>query len=153
MSVNRPGSLSGLRVRRAAFEADRVLDAAEVLDMPVIELARTVADPDHMPRGRVPVARGGIDARERLLVAEQQRLVAGVEFRRAQFRVALEIEAAGAHEIQRIGNAVRQFLVTARLLRILDEAEHPLMHAAEIGEAAGRERAQQVQRRRRLAVR
>ena len=120
--------------------------------MAVIELAGAVADPDHVAGGRVPVAGGGIDAGQRLLVAEQQRLVAGVEIGRAQLGMALEIEAAGAHEIERLGNAVGQLLVAARLRRILQEAEHPLMHAAEIGEAAGRERAQQVQRRRRLAI-
>ena len=120
--------------------------------MAVVELAGAVADPDHVARGRVPVAGGGIDAREGLLVAEQQRLVAGVEIGGAQLGMAFEIEAAGAHEVQRVGNAIGQFLVAARLRRILQEAEHPLMHAAEIGEAAGREGAQQVQRRRRLPI-
>jgi hypothetical protein len=79
--------------------------------------------------------------------------VAGVEIGGAQLGVAFEIEPAGAHEVQRIRDAVRQFLVTARLRGILEEAEHPLVHAAEIGEAAGRKRTQQVQRRRRLAIR
>ena len=83
--------------------------------MAVIELAGAVADPDHMTRGRVPVAGGGIDPREGLLVAEQQRFVAGVEIGGAQFRMAFEIEAAGAHEIQRVRDTIRQFLVTARL--------------------------------------
>ncbi len=120
--------------------------------MAVIELAGAVADPDHVARSRVPVAGHGIDAGEGLLVAEQQRLVAGVEIGGAQLRVAFQIEPAGAHEIQRVGDAVGQFLVTPRLRRILQEAEHPLMHAAEIGKAAGGEGAQQVQGRRRLAV-
>ena len=120
--------------------------------MAVIELPRAVADPDHVARGRVPVAGGGIDAREGLLVAEQQRLVAGVEIGGAQLGMAFKVEAAGAHEVQRVGNAIRQFLVTARLRGILQETEHPLMHAAEIGEAAGSERAQQIQRRRRLPI-
>ena len=121
--------------------------------MAVIELAGAVADPDHVARGGVPVAGGGIAAGHRLLVAEQQRLVAGVEIGAAQLRMAFEIEAAGAHEIQRVGDAVGQFLVAARLRRILHETEHPLMHAAEIGVAAGGEGAQQVQRRGRLPVR
>ncbi len=120
--------------------------------MAVIELARAVADPDHVAGGRVPVAGRGIDPREGLLVAEQQRLMAGVEIGGAQFGMAFEIEPAGAHEIQRLGNAVRQFLVTAVLRGILEKPQHPLMHAAEIGEAAGGEGAQQIQRRRRLAI-
>ena len=56
-------------------------------------------------------------------------------------------------KFERLGDAVGQFLVAARLRRILEEAEHPLMHAAEIGKAAGGEGAQQIQRRRRLPVR
>src|SRR3981081_4686611 len=65
--------------RGTALQSDRILDAAEIFHMAVIELAGAVADPDHMTRGRVPVAGRGIDPREGLLVAEQQRLVAGVD--------------------------------------------------------------------------
>src|SRR5580704_7342563 len=65
--------------RRPAFQSDRILDAAEIFDMAVIELAGAVADPDHVARGRVGRAAGGIDPGEGLLVAEQQRLVADVE--------------------------------------------------------------------------
>ena len=96
--------------RRAAFQADRVLDAAEELDMGMVELAGAIADPDHMAGGVVPVAGGGIDARHRLLVAEQQRLVAGVEIGRAHLRMRLRIDAAGAHEVERLGDALGQFL-------------------------------------------
>src|SRR6476620_6566179 len=71
--------------RRAAFQANRVLDAAEIFDMAVVELAGAVADPDHVARGRVPVAGGGIDAGEGLIVTQQQRLVAGVEVGGAPF--------------------------------------------------------------------
>src|SRR5882757_2791481 len=127
--------------RWAAFQADRVLDAAEIFDMAVIELAGAVADPYHVARGRVPIAGGGIDPGESLLVAEQQRFMAGVKVRGAQFGMAFQIETAGAHEVQRIRNAIGQFLVAARLRGILQEAQHPLMHAAEIGKTAGRERA------------
>ncbi len=74
--------------RGSAFQPDRVLDAAEIFDMAVIELTGAVADPDHVARGRVPVAGGRIDARKSLLVAEQQRFVAGVDIGRAQLRVA-----------------------------------------------------------------
>src|SRR5690242_4324063 len=124
--------LVGLQ-RWAAFEADRIFDAAEIFDMGVVELAGAVADPDHVARSRVPVAGGGVDAGEGLLVAEQQRLVAGVEVGGAQLRMGFEVEAAGAHEIQRLGDAVGQFLVAAGLRGILQEAEHPLMHAGKVG--------------------
>jgi hypothetical protein len=85
------GSASSSRISssaraRAALEADRVLDAAAELDMGVVRLAGAVADPQHVAGGGVPVAAGGIDAGQRLLVAEQQRLVAGVEIGGAQLR-------------------------------------------------------------------
>ena len=138
--------------RRAAFQADRILDAAAELDMRMVGLARAVADPDHVAGGRVPVAAGGIDARHRLLEAEQQRLVAGEEIRLPQLRVRFRVDADGAHEAQRLGDLVGQRLVALALRAVGDEAEHPLMHVLEVGVAARREGAEQVQRRRRLPV-
>src|SRR5437764_13711450 len=121
--------------------------------MAVTELWRAVADPDHVARRRIPIPGHGIDAREGLLIPEQQRLMAGVEIGGAQLGVALEIETASPHEVQRLRNAIGQLLVTPRLRGILEEAEHPLVNAAEIGETASCERAQQVERPRRLAIR
>ncbi len=56
--VDQPHQIVGLP-GRAAFEAERVLDAAEELDMAVIELARAVADPDQMRRAVVELAGAG----------------------------------------------------------------------------------------------
>ena len=140
------------RGRGTAFQADRVPDAAEELDMGMIELARAVADPDHVAGGVVPLAGGGIDARHRLLIAEQQRLVAGVEIGRAHLRMGLRIDADGAHELQRLGDALGDLLIAMRLRAVLDEAEHPAMRVVEVGVAARGEGAQQVQRRGRLSV-
>ena len=52
--------------------------------MRAIELAGAVADPQHMRRGVVPVAAGGIDPRHRLFIGQQQRFVAGIEIGGAQ---------------------------------------------------------------------
>src|SRR5882672_9278880 len=70
--------------RGAAVQADRILDAAELFDMAVIELAGAVADPDHMARRRIVTPACGIDPGEGLFIAEQQRLVAGIEIGGAQ---------------------------------------------------------------------
>ena len=97
ISVRRPGSFSGFSMsirrmqlvrlqRRAAFQADRVLDAAAEFDMRVVGLAGAVADPEHVAEVAYQSPVGGIDAGQRLLVAQQQRLVAGVEIGRAQLR-------------------------------------------------------------------
>ena len=48
--------------RRAAFEADRVLHPAAIFDMRAAERAGAVADPHHVARGRVIVARGRVRA-------------------------------------------------------------------------------------------
>ena len=89
---------------------------------------------------------GRVLARHRLLVTEQQRLVAGVEFGALELGMALEVEPAGLHEAERLGDAIGELLVVVRLRRVLDEAERPLPHIGEIGVAALHERAQQVQR-------
>ena len=118
----------------------------------MVRLARAVADPHHVAGGRVPVAGGGIVARHRLLEAEQQCLVAGVEFGDAHFRVALGVDPAGAHEVERLGDPPGKFRVARRLRAVLDEAQHPAVRVVEVGVAAGRERPQQVERRRRLPI-
>ena len=92
------------------------------------------------------------DAGHRLLVAEQQRLVAGVEIGDAHLRMGLRVDADRAHEVERLGDAVGELAVSSRERRVLHEAEHPAMDVLEVGVAAGREGSQEVQRRGRLPV-
>ena len=66
--------------------------------------------------------------------------------------MAFRDEPAGAHEIQRFGDAVGEFLIALACGRVLDEAQHPAMDVVQVGIAAAGEGAQQVQRRRRLAI-
>ena len=140
------------REARPAFYADRVLDAAQIIHMRMIEPARAVARPQEMARGRVPVAGRGIDARQRLLVAEQQRLMARVEARRAKLRRVVGRKPDGAHEAQGLADVVGELLIAMAGRTVRHEAEHPLMHVLQIGVAALREGAQQVQRGGRLAI-
>src|SRR4051794_14853198 len=74
--IDQPDQVVGLECR-PAFEPDRILDTAAEFDMSVVRLARAVANPQHMARGRVPVTGRRIDTGERLLITEQKRLVAG----------------------------------------------------------------------------
>ena len=138
--------------RRPAFEADRVLDTAAELDMGMIGLAGAVADPQHVARGRVPVAARRIDAGHGLLIAEQQRLVAGEEIGRAQLRRGVGIDAAGAHEAHGLGDAVGERLIALPGRTVFQETKRPFVDMLEIGIAALGEGAQQIEGRRRLPV-
>ncbi len=120
--------------------------------MGMARLPGAVADPEEMTRGRVPAAACGVDAGQRLLIAEQQRLMAGVETRRPELVQTFRRQAAGAHESQAVADAVGQLHVTFAGGAVGEETERPLMHALQIGEAALGEGAQEVERRRRLAI-
>ena len=120
--------------------------------MRAVRLARAVADPQEMRRAAVPIAGGGIDAGQRLLVRQQQRLVADVEIRLAQVARGRAGHAAGGHEGQRLVDAVRQVAVALGQRRALDEAQVPAVHLVQVGVAAGGEGAQQVQRAGRLEI-
>src|SRR5947209_9459443 len=64
----------------------------------------------------------------------------------------LRIEADRPHEAERLGNAVGEFPVSARLRAVLDEAEHPAMRVFEIGIAPSGEGTNEIECRRRLAI-
>ena len=77
------------------------------------------------------------------LVVQQQGLVAGVELHALE---RLEVGAAGRHELDGAVDVPGQGLV-AGVGRVLGEALVPLVHQAQVGEAALREGADQVQGR------
>ncbi len=85
------------------------------------------------------------DAGQRLLVAEQQRFVAGVEIGGAQLGMAFQIEPAGLHEGERLGNPVGELDISLRLLPVGDGFQHPLVDATEARIAAMGEGAQQIE--------
>ena len=149
ISVMRPGSLAGFSMlqdaqqivrllRRADLHAERVLHAAQELDMRAVQLTRAVADPQEMRRAAVPVAGGGIDPGQRLLVGQQQRLVADVEVGLAHVARGGAGHAAGRHERQRLVDAVRQVLVARGQRRARGEIQVPAMHLVQVGIAAAR---------------
>ena len=140
------------RQGRSAFQPDGILDAPHVLDMGMVGLARAVPDPEHVAGGGVPVSRRRIDARHRLLEAEQQRFVARIEIGRPHLRMGFRIDADGPHEVETLSDPFRDLAVSGGLRRILHEAEHPAVRILQIGVAAGGESADQVEGGRRLTV-
>jgi len=63
----------------AAFHPQRIADPAAEFDMRTIIEPSTVADPDHVRAGIVPIARQAVPPGHRLFVREQQRFVARVK--------------------------------------------------------------------------
>ncbi len=64
----------------------------------------------------------------------------------------LGIDAAGAHEVERLGETAGEILIALRLRAILDERQHPLMRIRQVGVTAAGEGAQQIECRRRLPI-
>ena len=163
MSVSRPGRRSGFNRSHSAttssglqcgpdLHADRVVDAGQELEVGPVELAGAVADPDHVGRAVVPVAGQRVDAGQAFLVGEDQRLVAGEEVHLVQPLLGPEVDAAGGHEAQGAVDLRRDALVALALAGRGDELLVPQVHLGEVGEPALGERAQEVERRRRLLV-
>ena len=121
--------------RGPELHAERVVDAGEELDVRAVQLARTVADPEHVGGAVVPVARERVAPRERLLVVEQQALVARPDVDLVQLRRRREVDAACGHEGQRALDLGGHQLVALALRRALDEVLVPCVHLLEIGEA------------------
>ncbi len=138
--------------RRPDLAADRVVDPAEELDVRPVELAGALADPEHVRRAVVPTAGQRVLAGERFLVAEQERLVAGVDVGLVEGRGVLRVDAAGAHEPQGAIDLAGEPVVALPFEAGGDELLRPGMHPGEVGEPALGERPDQVERRCRLVV-
>ena len=151
--IDQAQQLVGLE-RRPALHADRIDDAAAELHVRAVRLARAVADPQEVAGGRHVLARahGLVLAGQRLLVGQQQGLVAGVEAGGAHLQVLL-----GGHAEQRVDLHRALDLVGERVVARLDrgalhELQLPAVRILERGIAAVEQRAQEIQGRRRLAV-
>ena len=130
---------------RADLDPDRVPHTAQELHVRPLRLARAVSDPQQMRGVAVPVPGGGVDPRERLLVAEEQRFVRGVERGLMQGRGGGGGDPARLHEVERLLDPVGQHTVALGLRRLGDEVEAPPMHPVEIRVAALRQRPKQAQ--------
>ena len=137
---------------RARLESERIADAAQEVDMGAVYLARTVADPEQVCAAVVTPARGRIDTGQRLLVFQKQGFVGGVELGLTDLRRGLLRKPTGRHEVERLADLIGQRFVTCALGALGDEAQVPAVNRVEVGIAALGQRAQQVERRRGLAV-
>ena len=136
----------------AAFEAKRIADAAQELDMGRAGKAGAVPDPQHVGRRVIPVTGQAVLPGHGLLIAEQQRLVAGEEAGALQLRHGIGGQANGFHEIQRLADTVSQLGILIGPGAARGEIQVPLVDLVEIGIAAAGKGAQQVERCRRLQI-
>ena len=137
----------------ADLAADRVADAAQELDVGAVDLACALADPQQVGRAVVPVTGQRVLAGQRLLVAEDQGLVAGVHVDRAEVGIGRGIDAAGLHELEGAIDLRGQPVIALAGWARGDELLVPGVHPREVGEPALGEGADEVQRRGRLVVR
>ena len=135
------------RGRGANLDAHRVGDAAQVVDVRAIQLARALAQPQHVGRGAKPAAAGVFARpRQRFLIRQQQGFVGGVEAHLAQLRRVVAGEAHRRHEGQRLADAARQLGIALALRAGAHEVGGPRVQLVQIGKAALGQRAQQVER-------
>jgi len=116
-----------------------------------VQLARAVADPQHVRRAIVVIVGQAVAAHEGFFVVQQQRFVGGKEAGFAQLRRA--VHAAGTHKGQGFVDAVGQLAVLFSQRRVGDEVQVPLVHLMQVGKAALGEGAQQVKRGGGLVIR
>ena len=136
----------------AGLQPQGIGEAAGILDVGAIEVARAVAQPDQVRRGVVPVTRQGVGTGHGLLEAEQERLMRGVQGRGRHTRRVGFRQAAGGHEAQRLGDPVGDLAVALALRGAGHEVQVPVVDLVQPGVAAARERPQQVERGCRLRV-
>src|SRR5690606_7110151 len=154
VGIDRRPQGPGLFRRRARTEldADRIVDAAQELDVRAVGLAGALADPEHVRRAGIPAPTGGFATGERLFVRQVQGLVRGEELDLVELRRIERPEAAGIEEGQRLRDATGELGVALALRAARDELGGPAMDAPQVRISAARERAQQVEGGRRMRI-
>ena len=129
---------------RADLDADRIFDAAQVLQVRAIRIVGAQPDPRKMSE-QVEVAGTPRNAAGlRRFVAQVQRFVGGEE-------IDL-VGIAGAHaehvldELQRVLDGLHHAVVLVRERRVLDPVEIEVLGMVQVGEAAFDQRADEVER-------
>ena len=121
--------------------------------MRIVRAACALADPKHVRRAVVPIAAGAVDARQALLVVQQQRLVRGVKHCLGKARGICSAKSARLHKFKRARNFIAELVKFSLQLAFFQKAQIPLMHLVQVRKTAARKGAQQIQRRSALMIR
>ena len=105
--------------------------------MRAVELPGALADPQQMRRDVVRQPGAAVDAGQRPLVLQEQRLVARVELDAVEL---LRVDAAGVHERERAVDLAGELLVALPGRALRDEVLVPGVRLVQVGVAAVRER-------------
>ena len=163
ISVSRPGRRAGLSRSQSSTTSSAVavgpsltpsglFDAGEELDVRAAQLARPLADPEHVRRAVVPVAGQRVLPRQRFLVVEHEPLVARPQIDAVEPLRLRDDRSRRRGRSRARARSRRRAPRSAALGRARDELLIPGVHLGEIGEAAVRERADEVERGRGLVV-
>ncbi len=132
--------------------AEGVGHPGEEAHVGTVEVPGALADPQQVGRAVVPVAGEAVPAGQRLLVAQEQGLVARVEVDLVQLVLGGQVDPAGGHEAQGPLDAVGDDLVALALPARRHELLVPGVHLVEVGEAPLGEGPQEVEGGRGLVV-
>ena len=138
--------------RWAHLDANRVADAPRKLDVGVVQLPGSVANPDRVRGAVVPMARALVLLGQGFFIVQQQRLVRGIDGRLSNVGVVTDIDPAGFHKGQCLANAVRHILVFLPQRTVPHKRQIPLMHLVKIAQPPLGKGAQHIQCDARLAV-
>ena len=119
------------------LDADRIANATDEFEVGGIEVAGTLADPEHVGRAVVPLASGGVLPGKGLLVGEEEALVGGEEVGLGEVGIG-RINANGLHETERLIDLGGKLAVTRTLLGVLHKVQVPSVETTEIGISTGR---------------
>ncbi len=131
---------------RAHLAPDGVADPGHQVHMRAIEMTGTFTDPEHVRGEVVDRAARLLCPGQRPLVLQQERLMAREQLDAVQAGRAFGTDAAGRHERQRPLDVGGHELVPAPSRGVSHERLVPLVHLRQIGESAGGEGADEVQR-------
>ena len=130
----------------AAFDAERIVDAAQELGVRAFGRAGALPEPKQVSGAIVVFAVDAVLSGEGFFVVEEERFVAGVEVGFAHLGDGLGGDPAGFHEGDGFGDALSDVAIGDMRRTFFDEVVRPLVDFVQIGEASLGEGTQQVER-------
>mmetsp|Transcript_6119 Transcript_6119/g.8554 ORF Transcript_6119/g.8554 Transcript_6119/m.8554 type:complete len:406 (-) Transcript_6119:368-1585(-) len=133
------------------LDAHRIAHSGHEVQMCVVQLAGSLAHPQHVRRAVVPAVGDGVLAGQRLLVGQQQALMGRVEVALSE-RGRPGVHADGLHEAQTLVHLGAHLAVSRAGRQVLHEVEVPGVESGDIGISAHGKGSEDVEGLRGLVV-